>query len=47
MEDVVSAIQQFTQDKWIYLLYDRYLNFEKIQKVDQEIAANRIGNEMK
>jgi len=39
MEDVVSSIQQFTQDKWIYLLYDRYLNFEKLQKVDQEIAG--------
>ncbi len=31
MEGVVSAIQQFTQDKWIYLLYDRYLNFEKLR----------------
>jgi hypothetical protein len=38
MEDVVSAIQQFTQDKWIYLLYDRYLNLEKVQKADQEIT---------
>ena len=39
MEDVVSAIQQFTQDKWIYLLFDRYLYFEKLQKADQEIAG--------
>ncbi|MCK4887574.1 MAG: hypothetical protein KAS96_09320 [Planctomycetes bacterium] len=36
VEDVVAAIQQFTQDKWIYSLYDRYLNFDKLQKTDQK-----------
>jgi hypothetical protein len=36
MEDVVSAIKQFTQDKWIYSLYDRYLNFGKLSNVFPE-----------
>jgi len=31
IERVVSAIQKFSQDKWIDLFYDRYLNFEKIK----------------
>ena len=30
IEDVFSAIQKFTHDNWVSLLYDRYLNFDKL-----------------
>ncbi len=32
IEDVVSTIEQFTQDRWIHLLYDRYLDFDKLYR---------------
>lgn len=32
IEDVVSTIEQFTQDRWIHLLYDRYLDFDKLHR---------------
>lgn len=31
IEDVVSSIKQHTQEKWIDVLYDRYLDFAKVE----------------
>lgn len=39
MEDVEAAIKENTKKQWINELSNRYLNFEKLQKADQEIAG--------